>query len=261
MAIITLTTDLGVHDSYLASVKATIYSQVEDIKIVDISNSVEPFNILQAAYIISNCYKDFPRGTIHIISVDDELTLLKEHIVVFADGHYFIGSDNGLFSLIFNEILPEKIFRLTMSLTTNCMTFSAKNIFAPAACHLARGGTLEIIGVPIDSFETKKIDLKAVIEPDMIRGSVVYIDSYGNAITNIKKDEFEYLKRDRSFRIIFGREDEIISKISDKYSDVTTAEKLAIFGEKKQLQIAINRGHADKLLGLKLYEIIRIEFK
>tara|TARA_B100000768_G_C11251577_1_gene364315 strand:+ start:768 stop:1553 length:786 start_codon:yes stop_codon:yes gene_type:complete len=261
MAIITLTTDLGHNDSYLASVKATIYTQLDDVKIVDISNSIEPFNIQEAAFILRNCYKDFPLGTIHIISIDDELTLNKEHLVIESDGHYFIGSDNGLFSLLFNEVLPQKIFRLNISLTTNCMTFSAKNIFAPAACHLARGGTMEIIGMPINNFVTNKMDLTAVIEADMIRGSVIYIDSYGNAITNIKRKEFEYLKRDRSFRIIFGREDEMITEISEKYSDVPNAEKLAIFGENNQLQIAMNRGFANKLLGFKIYEIIRVEFK
>lgn len=261
MAIITLTTDLGHNDSYLASVKATIYTQLDDVKIVDISNSIEPFNIQEAAFILRNCYKDFPLGTIHIISIDDELTLNKEHLVIQSDGHYFIGSDNGLFSLLFNEVLPQKIFRLNISLTTNCMTFSAKNIFAPAACHLARGGTMEIIGMPINNFVTNKMDLTAVIEADMIRGSVIYIDSYGNAITNIKRKEFEYLKRDRSFRIIFGREDEMITEISEKYSDVPNAEKLAIFGENNQLQIAMNRGFANKLLGFKIYEIIRVEFK
>jgi len=120
---------------------------------------------------------------------------------------------------------------------------------------------MEIIGMPINNFVTNKMDLTAVIEADMIRGSVIYIDSYGNAITNIKRKEFEHLKRDRSFRIIFGREDEMITEISEKYSDVPSAEKLAIFGENNQLQIAMNRGFANKLLGFKIYEIIRVEFK
>ena len=102
MAIITLTTDLGHNDSYLASVKGAIYTQLDDVKIVDISNSIEPFNIQEAAFILRNCYKDFPLGTIHIISIDDELTLNKEHLVIESDGHFFIGSDNGLFSLLFN---------------------------------------------------------------------------------------------------------------------------------------------------------------
>ncbi len=261
MAIITLTTDLGTTDSYLTSVKGTIYSQLEEVKVIDISNHIEPFNIQQAAYILRNCFKDFPSGTVHIVSVDDELSITNEHLAIKAQEHYFIGADNGFFSLLFNEIKPEKIIKLTISLTSNCMTFAAKNIFAPAACHLARGGTMEIIGTTINDFEVKKMALKAVLQPNIIRGSVIYIDTYGNAITNISKNEFEQIRKGRSFRILFGREDEMITELSTKYMDVTTAEKLALFGENNQLQIAINKGNASKLLGLRLYEIIRIEFK
>ncbi len=261
MGIITLTTDLGTKDNYLASVKGSIYSQLEDIKIVDISNTIEPFNIQQAAYVIRNCFKDFAEGTVHIISVDDELSIQHEHIAVKAHGHYFIGADNGLFSILFNEIKPDKIVRLNISLTTDCMTFSAKNIFAPAACHLARGGTMEIIGTTIDDFTVKKMELKAVLQADIIRGSVIYVDNYGNAITNIKKTEFEQIKKGRSFTILFGRENERITELSQKYKDVPIAEKLALFGENNQLQIAINKGMANKLLGLKINEVLRIEFK
>ena len=261
MAIITLTTDLGTKDSYLASVKGAILSQLKEAKIVDISNNIEPFNIQQAAYVLRNCYKDFPAGTIHVISIDDELSTKCEHIAVKANNHYFIGADNGFFSLVFNDMKPEKIVKLNISLTSNCMTFAAKNILIPSACHLARGGTMEIIGTTINKFQVKKVELKAVLETDTIRGSVIYIDSYGNAITNISKSEFEQVKKGRSFIILFGREDEMITEISEKYKDVTTAEKLAIFGENKLLQIAINKGEANKLLGLKLHEIVRIEFK
>jgi len=261
MSIITLTSDLGTKDSYLASVKGSIYSQLETAKIVDITNDIAPFNIQQAAYVLRNCFKDFPHGTIHIISVDDELSIKNEHLAVKANGHYFIAADNGLFSLLLNEVKAEKIVRLNISQTTNCMTFATKNIFVPAACHLARGGTMEIIGTEVTDFEIKRTELKAVIEKDMIRGAVIYVDSYGNATTNISKEVFEAVQRGRSFSILFGREDEQITNISSKYKEVPQSEKLAIFGENNLLQIAINQGKANKLLGLKLHEIIRIEFR
>ena len=129
MEIITLTSDLGSKDSYLASVKGSIYSQLESAKIVDITHDITPFNIQQAAYVLRNCFKDFPKGTIHIISVDDELTIKNEHLAVKANNHYFIGADNGLFSLLLNEIKAEKIVRLNISQSTNCITFATKNIF------------------------------------------------------------------------------------------------------------------------------------
>ena len=120
---------------------------------------------------------------------------------------------------------------------------------------------MEMIGTVIKNSEIQKMELQAVLESNIIRGSVIYVDGYGNAITNIKKSDFKKIKKNRKFTILFGREDEMITEISLKYSDVPTAEKLAIFGENEQLQIAINKGMASKLLGLKLYEIIRIEFK
>ena len=261
MAIITLTTDLGTKDSYLASVKGSIYSQLETAKIVDISNDISPFNIQQAAFVLRNCFKDFPLGTIHIISVDDELSINNEHLAVKANGHFFIGAENGLFSLLLNEVKPDKIVQLNISQQTNCMTFATKNIFVPAACHLARGGTMEIIGTEIQDFSNKRTELKAVIEKDMIRGAITYVDNYGNATTNISKEVFNSVQKGRNFSILFGREDEQISTISTKYKEVPPSEKLALFGENDLLQIAINQGKANKLLGLNLHEIIRIEFR
>ena len=261
MTIITLTTDLGTKDSYLASVKGVIYSQIEDVRIVDISNDILPFNIQEAAFVLRNCFKDFPIGTVHITSVDDELSIRNEHLAVKANGHYFVGADNGLFSLLLNEIKAEKVVKLNISQTTDCTTFAAKNIFAPAACHLARGGTMEIIGTQIPDFEIKKMELKAVFKDNVLRGAVIFTDSYGNVMTNISKKEFTQHRKGRNFTILFGREDERITKISGKYKDVPVAEKLALFGENDLLQIAINQGKANKLLGLELHEIIRIEFK
>ena len=109
MAIITLTTDLGTKDNYVALLKAALLTENPDIKIIDISHEIEPFNIQEAAYIIRNCYKEFPLGSIHIITVDDELSLDNEHVAVKVNGHFFISADNGIFSLLLTEIKPEEI--------------------------------------------------------------------------------------------------------------------------------------------------------
>ena len=260
MSIITLTTDLGNKDSYLATVKASIYSQISDVKIIDISNNISPFKIYEAAFILKNCYKDFPDGTIHIISVDDEISVRSEHVAIKVNNQYFIGSDNGLFTLFLNEIKAEKIVKLNISQKTNCTTFAIKNIFVPAACHLARGGTMEIIGTVTSDLEVQKMELQPVFNNNILKGLIIYVDNYGNAFSNITKEQFYKLKRN-SFSIMFGREDEKITKISSKYKDVPIAEKLAIFGENNLLQIAINQGQANKLLGLNLHETIRVEFK
>jgi len=120
---------------------------------------------------------------------------------------------------------------------------------------------LEKLILEINDFEVKKMELKAVLQQDMIRGLVIYVDGYGNAIVNISKEEFERVQKGRNFEILFGREDEKITAISKKYQDVSVPEKLALFGENNLLQIAINKGKASSLLGLRIHEVVRIEFK
>ena len=267
MPIITLTTDLGLKDHYVASVKGAILSQIPDINIVDITHNIDAFNISQTAYVIRNCYKNFPVGSIHILGVDAELSIDNSHLAVFAGGHYFIGTDNGTFSLLFDELKAEKIVQLNISQNTDSLTFPIKDVFVIAACHIARGGTLEIIGKEIAAFKEMKSELKPVTEHDIntnndiIKGAVVYIDTYGNATTNISKDLFEQVRKGRDFVILFGREDERISKLREKYKDATKGEKLAIFSVNGMLEIAQNKGRATDLLGLKIHDYVRIEFK
>lgn len=260
MSIITLTTDLGTKDHYLASLKAAIYSQSEDVKIIDITHEIDQFNILEAGLTVKNCFKDFPQNTIHIIAIDDELSIDNDHVAVYAHGQYFIAADNGLFSIILNDFKPDKIVSLNINQKTDFLTFASRDIFATAACHIARGGTLEIIGKEVNDFRIKKQTLSPVTDSNMIKGIVTNIDNYGNAITNINTSVFEKIRRSRNFSIVFGREDEQIKKISNKYKDVEIAEKLAIFNSNNLLQISINQGNANSLLGLKFYDTIRIEF-
>jgi len=267
MPIITLTTDLGLKDHYVASVKGAILSQIPDINIVDITHNIDAFNISQTAYVIRNCYKNFPAGSIHILGVDAELSIDNSHLAVFAGGHYFIGTDNGTFPLLFDELKAEKIVQLNISQNTDSLTFPIKDVFVIAACHIARGGTLEIIGKEIAAFKEMKSELKPVTEHDIntnndiIKGAVVYIDTYGNATTNISKNLFEQVRKGRDFVILFGREDERISKLREKYKDANKGEKLAIFSVNGMLEIAQNKGRATDLLGLKIHDYVRIEFK
>ena len=267
MPIITLTTDLGLKDHYVASVKGAILSQIPDINIVDITHNIDAFNISQTAYVIRNCYKNFPAGSIHILGVDAELSIDNSHLAVFAGRHYFIGTDNGTFSLLFDELKAEKIVQLNISQNTDSLTFPIKDVFVIAACHIARGGTLEIIGKEIAAFKEIKSELKPVTEHDIntnndiIKGAVVYIDTYGNATTNISKDLFEQVRKGRDFVILFGREDERISTLMEKYKDANKGEKLAIFSVNGMLEIAQNKGRATDLLGLKIHDYVRIEFK
>lgn len=265
MAIITLTTDMGTRDYYVAALKGSIYSQLPDATLVDISHHIPPFDIAQAAFVLKNCYKDFPKGTIHIMGVNPESSKDVGHVIVSYSGQWFIGADNGIFSLLF-EKQPDAIFELNITPEVDEFTFPTKFVFGKAACHIARGGTPEIIGKRIEKLQQRQI-FRPVAEENFIRGGVQYIDSYGNVLTNITKALFNEVGRGRPFTIFFRRATYDINTINRSYNEVPEGEKVAIFSSSGYLEIAINKGvegsggGANKLFGLKLNDIVTIQFE
>ena len=261
MPIITLTTDLGTSDHYVSAVKATILRQLDKINIIDISHDIPPFNIIHAAFVLKNVYKEFPPGSIHIIGVNAELKDDTNHIAVYANDHYFIGSDNGIFSLLL-DVKPDKIVEITTNRDSDNINFPIKDVFAKIACHIARGGTLEIIGNTINKFSKEFSNLEALFEKNTIRGSIIHIDHYGNAISNISEKLFKYVAKEREYSINLGkREHYSLNKINKKFNEVPAGDALALFMSDGFLTISINNGSAASLMGLNINDIVRIEFK
>lgn len=258
MAIITLTTDLGTKDHYVGVLKGAILSQCPDATIVDISHEIPTYDILKAAFTLKNAFADFPEGTIHILGVNPEISEKAVSLVIGHQGQYFVGADNGVFSLIFEE-KPAKIIQVDIMVNPDALTFPTKDIFTKAACHIAKGGTLEMIGKPATEWNEKGL-FRAVSLDNIIKGMVIHIDHYGNIITNIDYNFFHAFGQGRDFKIEFRRGDYDITNISKVYSDVPEGEKLAIFSSAGLLEIAMNKGNASKLLGMKESDIVRIEF-
>ena len=173
MAIITLTTDFGYKDHFVGAIKGTIYNELEDAKIVDISHAISPFNIQECAYILKNSYQAFPKGTIHIVGVDAERTVENQHLAVYVDGHYFILANNGVCSLITAEIKPDKVVEIQLP-NPNPGVFPVIEVFVKVACHIARGGTLEVVG-------KKFSDLKEVKEfaPRITNNGDTIVNGFG----------------------------------------------------------------------------------
>jgi len=258
MAVITLTTDLGLVDNYVASVKGTILKEAPETTIVDITHEVPSFDLQKSAFILRNCYQDFPEGTIHIIGVNSEADVNIPHVALYANGHYFIGADNGVFSLIFDNP-PEKVVELTISQDTNRITFPTKDIFVKAACHIARGGTLEVIGTAKYELSVRTM-FRAVSENNIIKGIATYIDHYGNVITNISESQFKNFGNGRPFKILFRSAEYEIEEISLAYSSVVEGERVALFSSTGYIEIAINKANASKLFGINQGDTIRVEF-
>ncbi len=275
MAIITLTTDFGEKDHFAGATKGAIYNELPDVKIVDISHSVSPFSIPEAAYIIQNAYDSFPKGTIHIIGIDSEINVENKHIAVLLDGHYFICANNGIMSMICAEIVPEKIVQINIHDKIET-SFPVLDVFVKVACHIARGGTLEVIGKVIDHIKPIKNIIPFVNDDKtQIIGSVIYIDNYGNVITNIKKGFFETIQKGRSFEI--SARNHKFKKTFEKYSDIVDfsvphdkrhdeGRGLVVFNASNYMEIAVYKsnpatvGSASTLMGLNLMDTVTVNF-
>lgn len=257
MPIITLTSDWGIKDHYLGSVKGAIYRQIPEAQVVDISHSVPAFDMNQAAFIIRNFYRCFPEGTIHIIGINSEASIESPHTLILHEGHYFIGADNGIFSLIFDEI-PGTIIELDIPQDSDYFTFPSRDVFAKVACHIALGKPINELGHPKKSI-LKRIPFSPVIDGDLIKGKVIYIDNYENVFTNITESFFKSVVKNRKFVIMFRSAAYRITAISKSYKDVVEGEMVALFSTSGHLEIAINQGKASSLLGLKMDQPVLIE--
>jgi len=258
MAIITLTTDLGDKDIYQAALKGSILKLIPTITIVDITHSVAAFNVQQAAFILKNSFHYFPDGTVHLIGIDTVYNAYTKYLMVKYRKHYFVGADNGIFSLMFTDDVQE-MFEINIMQDLKFLHFPLADIFVKAACHLAEGKAPELIGLEVTSLE-KKMNLQPVVEKNIIKGSVIYIDSFQNVITNITKDFFSSEQKGRKFVLYFKR-NETINHLSWHYNEVPEGEKLCMFGISDHLEIAINKGNASGLLGLNLGDSVIIDFE
>jgi S-adenosylmethionine hydrolase len=275
MAIITLTTDFGEKDHFAGAIKGAIYSEMPDVRIVDISHSVSPFNIPEAAYIIQNAYSSFPEGTIHIIGIDSEINEENKHIAIALNGHYFVCANNGIMSMICAEVSPTQIVEINIHDKIET-SFPVLDVFVKVACHIARGGTLAVIGKAIDTIKPiRNLEPYVNEEKTQIIGSIIYVDNYGNVVTNIKKSFFETIQKGRRFEV--SARSHKFKKIHAKYSDIVnfnTPEEnrfdegrgLVVFNSSNYLEIAIYKGNtgnvggASGLMGLKLRDTVTVNF-
>lgn len=273
MRFITLTTDWGTRDYYVAVAKAQILMQCPDATIIEISHEIKPFDVVEAAFQVSQASKSFPEGTIHIIGIDTEPIINfgdsegSFPSIAKKDGQYYISNDNGFFGVLMNDSKPELFYRMDDILSNpKAFRFPTKNMLIPIASKIFSGQEIDSFATPYSSYK-KAFYSNPIIEKDIIKGHIVHFDSYGNAITNIDRSLFDQIGKGESFSIKFREGNGyIIDHVCTTYNEVSEGEKLAIFGETGLLEIAINRGAnkstggAQKLFGLRKMDIIRIEF-
>lgn len=254
MPIVTLTTDFGTKDHYAGALKGILLSEKPDLTLVDITHNVSNFDIVQAAFLFKNAWKNFPAGTIHLILVNDLSTERLSFLLLKQYDQYFICPDNGILGLIFPQA-HGPIYRLPQPKTPQT---SQKKLLATRIAQIANRVPLLQIGEEAGPV-VQRLTFQPVITNDQIRGTIIYVDNYQNAISNIQRELFEQVGRDRPFEISFKRHP-ALKTMSEGYADVEVGAPLCLFNNDGFLEIAINMGQAASLLGLKPEEMIQIDF-
>ncbi|HMP31775.1 MAG TPA: SAM-dependent chlorinase/fluorinase [Saprospiraceae bacterium] len=253
--IITLITDYHMSDHYLAQMKGKILSDYPNSTIIDIVHQIPIDDISKAAFHLASIYKSFPIGTIHIVSIKNHYDIDPKYIVFAYQGYYFLGPDNGVFSLVFDEFEHFDIYQIDFE---GISVFDAASHYTHSITFIRQGLPMEEIG-PALSVPTILTPLQPVSSYFQTRVIITHIDGYGNAITNLKFEEFERVRQGRKFRLFYNPHDPI-SEISVSYAQVEYGEVLAQFNNDGYLELAVNNGNAAQQLHLKLGDTIQIDF-
>lgn len=252
MPVITLTTEWRSDDIYNGIIKGKLISMCPDVTIIDNAGDIPAFNIAHASFIIRNTYGNYPEGTVHIICVHSEASKGQDYLVVKAKGHYFIGTDNGIFNLILNAD-PDEVIKIDHDNKADEL-----DIFAKAAADILSGKSTGDMGSSVKNV-LERLPLRATIEKDVIIGSIIFIDSYGNAISNITREIFNRVFEKKAFRILVQSNKNYTDRISDKYNDVPVGELLARFNQLDLLEISINGADVSELLSLSVGSVVRVD--
>jgi S-adenosylmethionine hydrolase len=239
--IITLLTDFGISDSYVAEMKGVLLSGAPDATLVDISHAVVPADVRSAAYILGRTWHRFPQGTIHLVVVDPGVGSSRAALALGVQGHWFVGPDNGVFTPVLHDTEVEAVMLPTPD--TASPTFHGRDLFAPAAAALARGASLATLGQPFAGIPQRLAYTVPRLEGKMVLGEVVYVDRFGSLITNIGSDLVPTSAR-------MQVEDLDLGPLRRTFSDVTPGGLVAYIGSGGSVEIAVRNGSAARRLGI-----------
>ncbi len=254
--IITLTSDLGLQDFYVAIIKGVIHRTVKPNNIVDITHQIPDYDSFKAGEVLHNCFHFFPEGTIHCILINNESHIKAPLLLCKYQNHFFIGPDNGLFSVLFTE-QPTYIVKITENLLGQKSSFPFKDFYLPAIQRIIQQKEPENSGELIQNYK-QVVLFNSYVRDQTIFGYIWHIDKFGNCITNISRELFENTGKGASFRIeIKGHE---TTKLNSHYEDKKGGDLLIHFNSLDRLEIAISNGSAKQYLGLNRHDKIIIRF-
>jgi S-adenosylmethionine hydrolase len=252
MAVITLTTEWKPDDIYYGIIKGKLCSKCPGTIIIDNAGNIPAFNISHASFIIRNTYNNYPKGSVHIICVHSEAHKDQDYLIVRAKDHFFVGTDNGIFNLILNSD-PDEVIKIESEGLSDEL-----EIFARTASEIIAGKKLTELGKSVKTL-SERVPLRATIDKDVIIGSIIFIDSYGNAISNITREVFYRVFENKPYRILIQSNKNYTDQISIRYNDVPVGEMLARFNQLDLLEISINGADVSELLSLFVGSVLRID--
>jgi hypothetical protein len=251
--IVTLTTDFGLNDHFVGTMKGVILGVEPNAQIIDISHSVQPFDVLDGALTISQAYNYFPSGTVHMVIVDPGVGTARRPIIVTSERHHFVAPDNGVLSLVYQReqrLHARHITAEHYNLQPVSQTFHARDIFSPVAGYLAKGVDPEKFGEEVTDFVRFNAPKAKPVNESTLRGIVLKADRFGNLITNITPEDAPMLFTEpaTAFKIVVGKRE--VTEIKTTYADGAPGEVFGILGSMGFLEIAANRASAAQLLGV-----------
>ena len=252
-AIITLTTDFGLSDHFVGTMKGVILDLAPNAEIIDISHSVQPFDILDGSLTISQAYSYFPSGTVHVVIVDPGVGSARRPVILVGDRHYFVAPDNGVLSMVYDR---EERFSVRHAandhyyLPEQSNTFHGRDIFAPLAAYLAKGIDPDRLGPEIKDFVRMGAPRPKSVDARTLKGIVLKVDRFGNLITNITPKDAPQLfaAKPPAFKIAIGTKTPV-TRMCSNYAEGAPGEVFGILGSMGFLEVATNRGSANQLLG------------
>ena len=247
--IITLTSDFGTQDHYVSAMKAVMLGIAPNVRFIDVSHHIPPQDIMAGAWVIRNSAFLFPPESVHLVVVDPGVGTDRLPIVLKVEDQYFVGPDNGIFSLLYShfECKAYKLNKPKYWRSARSRTFHGRDIFAPVAAHLAAGVPVEKLGEPITDLISYHWAVP-IGDKDGIQGWVIHIDRFGNLITNISEELLEETAGRRKVRVYVGNT--IIDHMVNTFGDVEPGEPAAFLGSSGMLEVGINKGNAAQMLGV-----------
>jgi len=258
MGVIALLTDFGLNDNFVGVMKGVIYRINPEVKIVDLSHQVEPHNIREAAFLLRSSYPYFPERTVFLIVVDPGVGSERKSVIVETEKYLFVAPDNGVLSFL-RETDMKRIIQITNEeyfLKPVSRTFHGRDIFAPVAAYLSKGEKVEKFGPGMRKIEKLRFP-EPQVKNNRLVGEVIYVDRFGNLITNINQDTFLRFIKTKKFRIVIGKAK--ISKINFSYQEGKEGLPIGIFGSFDNLEISLYRDDASRRLNLHKGSKIYIE--